>query len=156
MGPGRGRRQLICYNYEGPGHYTRDCTNLMRIYCSYYAQFDHEMIDCPMLIAQMHEKWVLQPPLNRNIQMMRSKPCEEYPNVKMILRSGVTTEEDKGKQPEEDTWVCKAPKKEPEFDLEHTKETFMEAKKSFAEASTSGSKDQPELGMDPSMLTTFL
>ena len=32
----------------------------------------------------------------------------------------------------------------------------MEAKKSFAEASTSGSKDQPESGMDPSMLTTFL
>jgi len=32
----------------------------------------------------------------------------------------------------------------------------MEAKKSFTEASTSGSKDQPEPGMDPSMLTTFL
>lgn len=46
--------------------------------------------------------------------------------------------------------------KEPEFDLEHTKKTFMEATKSFAESSTSGSKDQPELGMDPSMLTTFL
>ena len=32
----------------------------------------------------------------------------------------------------------------------------MEAKKSFMEASTSGSKDQLEPGMDPSMLTTFL
>ena len=32
----------------------------------------------------------------------------------------------------------------------------MEAKKSFTEASTSGSKDQPEQGMDPSILTTFL
>jgi len=32
----------------------------------------------------------------------------------------------------------------------------MEAKKSFTEASTSGSKDQPEPGMDPLMLTTFL
>jgi len=32
----------------------------------------------------------------------------------------------------------------------------MEAKKSFAEASTSGSKDQTEPKMDPSMLTTFL
>ena len=32
----------------------------------------------------------------------------------------------------------------------------MEAKKSFVEASTSGSKDQPETGMDPFMLTTFL
>lgn len=32
----------------------------------------------------------------------------------------------------------------------------MEAKKSFTEASTSGSKDQLEPGMDSSMLTTFL
>ena len=74
----------------------------------------------------------------------------------MMLRSGTTTGEDKGKKLEEDTWVGKVPAKEPEFDLEHAKETFMEAKKSFAEASTSGSKDQPEPGMDPSMLTTFL
>ena len=32
----------------------------------------------------------------------------------------------------------------------------MEANKSFAEASTSGSKDQLETGTDPSMLTTLL
>jgi len=32
----------------------------------------------------------------------------------------------------------------------------MEAKKSFTEASTLGSKDKIELEMDPSMLTTFL
>ena len=32
----------------------------------------------------------------------------------------------------------------------------MEAKKSFTESPTSGSKDQPEIGMDPSMVTTFL
>ena len=53
-------------------------------------------------------------------------------------------------------WVRKAPIKELEFDLESVKETFMEAKKSFTEASTSSSKDQLELGMDPSMLTPFL
>lgn len=46
--------------------------------------------------------------------------------------------------------------KEPRFDLEHTKETIMEAKRSFTDASTSGSKDRLELEMDPSMLTTFL
>ena len=40
--------------------------------------------------------------------------------------------------------------------MEHARETFMEAKKSFAEASTSGSKDKPDQEMDPSMLTTFL
>ena len=62
----------------------------------------------------------------------------------------------KGKQPEESAWVCKAPTKEPEFDLDRAKETFMEANKSFMEASTSGSKDKLEPEMDPSMLTTFL
>ena len=66
------------------------------------------------------------------------------------------TGDDKVKQPEESDSVCKAPTKEPEFDLEHAKETFMEAKKSFTEASTSGSKDQLDPGMDLSMLTTFL
>ena len=67
--------------------------------------------------------------------MMRSEPRQEDPNVNMMLESGMTTGEDKGKWPEEDTWVHKAPTKEPEFDLEPTNETFMEAKKSFAKAS---------------------
>lgn len=64
--------------------------------------------------------------------------------------------DDKGKQPEDSTWVHKALTKEVEFNLEHASEAFMEAKKSFAEASTSGSKDKPQSEMDPSMLTTFL
>ena len=68
----------------------------------------------------------------------------------------MTTGNDKGKQRQESVWVCKAPTKEPEFDLEYAKETFMEAKKSFMEASTSGTKDQLELEIDPSMLITFL
>jgi len=50
----------------------------------------------------------------------------------------------------------RAPTKEPKFDLERAKETFMEAKKSFTEASTLGSKDKLEPKMDPLMLTTFL
>ena len=68
----------------------------------------------------------------------------------------MTTSDDKGKQSKESVWVCKAPINEPKFYLECAEETFMEAKKSFTEASTSGSKDQLESGMDPSMLTTFL
>jgi len=68
----------------------------------------------------------------------------------------MTTRDDKGKQLEESAWVPKALIKEPKFDLERAKETLMEVKKSFTEASTSGSKDQLEPGMDPSMLTTFL
>lgn len=61
MGLGRGRGKVICYNCGGPGHYTHDCTNPMRIYCSYYEQFDHEMVYFPTLITQMHKKGVLQP-----------------------------------------------------------------------------------------------
>jgi len=37
--------------------------------------------------------------------------------------------------------------KEAEFDLERAKETFMEAKKSFTNTFTSGSKDRSELEM---------
>ena len=54
------------------------------------------------------------------------------------------------------TWVCKAPAKEAEFDLERARETFKEVKKSFAEASTSRRKDKPDQEMDPSILTIFL
>ena len=72
--------------------------------------------------------------------MMRSKLCEEDPNVNMMVRSTMTMGDDKGKQLEESTSVHKATTKEPKFDLECMKETFMEAKKSFTEVSTSGSK----------------
>lgn len=104
----------------------------------------------------MSEKAVIQPPPTQNLQMMRTDSREEDPNVNMMLRSGMTMGNDKGKQPEESVWVRKAPTKEHEFDLECAKETFMEAKKSFTEASTLCSKDQLEPGMDPSMLITFL
>ena len=87
---------------------------------------------------------------------MRSGLCEEDPNMNIVLRSGIITGDEKGKQLEDSTWVHKAPMKEPEFDLERAKETFMEARKSFVDASTSKRKDRLELEMDPSMLTMFL
>jgi len=59
MGPRQGCRQLICYNYVGPGHYACDCTNPTTISCPYCEQFNHEMVDYLMLIAQMCEKGVL-------------------------------------------------------------------------------------------------
>ena len=156
MGPGRGHEQLIYYNCGGPLNYVRNYKNPMRSSCLYCTHFDHETEDFPTLIARLCDKGILQPPPTQSLQMMRSKPCEEDLNVNIVLRSGITIGDDKGKQPEEIAWVCKAPTKEPEFDLERAKETSMEAKKSFIEASTVGSKDQLELEMDPSMLTTFL
>ena len=87
---------------------------------------------------------------------MRIEPHEEDPNVSIMLWSGMTTHEDKGKQPEESEWVHKAPEREVGFDLQLMKEMFMEAKKSFAEASNLGSQDKLSEEMDPSMVTTFL
>jgi len=97
-----------------------------------------------MLIARICDKGALPPPPTQNL------------NVNIVLRSGIVMGDDKGKQLEDNTWVRKALVKEVEFDFERTRETFMEAKKSFANASTSGSKDRLEPEMDPSMLTTFL
>ena len=74
----------------------------------------------------------------------------------MVLRSGANEEEDKNKQPGDDVWVCKTPIKVPKLDSGCMKEIDMEAAKSFAEVSTLGSKKQSELGVDPSMVTTFL
>jgi len=95
-----------------------------------------------MLIARIHDKGTLPPPSTQNLQMMRFEPCEEDPNINIVLRSGIVMGYDKGKQPEDNTWVHKAPAKEADFDLEHAREAFIEAKKSFVEASTSGSKDK--------------
>jgi len=63
--------------------------------------------------------------------MIKVEPRVEDPNVNMMLRSGATMGEGKGKRPKEDAWVGKAPAKQPKFDLERAKETFMEAKKNF-------------------------
>ena len=109
-----------------------------------------------MLIARTRKKGALPPQPTQNLQMMRFEPREEDLNLNIVLRSGIEMGDDKGKQPEDSRWVRKAPVKEAEFDLEHVRETFMEAKKSFAEGSTSGSRDKLVQEIDPSMLTTFL
>lgn len=70
---------------------------------------------------------------------MRVELHEEDHSIKIVLRSGMMTSVDRGKDPEEDGWVHKAPAKKSAFDLNHAKETFMEEKKSFYEASTLGS-----------------
>lgn len=96
------------------------------------------MEDCPILLAKIHEKGVQPLQLTQNPQMMTVKLREEDPKVNIVLRSGATTAKDKGIQCKEGEWVWKSPKKETGFDLECAKETFMEAKKSFIEASTLG------------------
>ena len=98
--------------------------------------FDHEMEDCPILIARICDKGALPPPSTQNLQMMRSELREEDPNVNIVLKSRIVIGDDKGKQSEESAWVFKAHTKEPEFYLKCTKDTLMEAKKIFTEVPT--------------------
>jgi len=65
--------------------------------------------------------------------MMRARTREEDESVDIVLRSGIMTDDDKGKQPEEDGWAHKAPEKEVGFDLTSMKEAFMEARKALLE-----------------------
>ncbi len=71
--------------------------NLMSPSCLYCILFYHEMEDCSTLIARLRDKGALQHPPTQNLQMMRSELCEEDPNVKIVLRSGIMMGDDKGK-----------------------------------------------------------
>lgn len=93
--------------------------------------------------------------------MMRAEPHKEDHIINIVARSGMAIGEDKGKWPETDGWVHKASKKDLDFDLNRAKEAFMEAKKKFAMASTSGSQEEmPKSSttqeVDTSVLDTFL
>jgi len=51
-GQGRGRGQIVCYNYNQPGHLTRDCQNSTTT-CKYCHVTDHVIEECPQLMAKM-------------------------------------------------------------------------------------------------------
>src|SRR5271156_5824801 len=64
------------------------------------------------------------------------------PALHVVTRSGASTElQNKGKQIAE-PWVRKTPEKIPSFDVRREKDTFMEARKDFADSSTSVSTTQ--------------
>lgn len=109
-----------------------------------------------MLLTQLWEKGVIPTSPTQNVQMMKAEPRTEDPNINMMLRSGTSIGEDKGKKTKAYTWVRKALVKQPEFDLTQASETFLEAKEKFMEASPSSSKGQPDLQHDNSLITTFL
>ena len=74
--------------------------------------------------------------------MMRVEPCEECQSINIVMNSGMATREDKRKQPETEGWVHKTTEKEVGFDLNWARETYMEAKMNFVEASTSQSQEK--------------
>ena len=88
---------------------------------------------CPQLIAKIQER---NSAPTQNIQLIAMEQWP-VPAINVVTRSGATTEvQNKEKQPVE-AWVRKAPEKIPAFDVEREKETFMEAKRDFANPSTS-------------------
>lgn len=78
-GGGRGAKiclvHIICYNCREPGHFTHDYQNPTHPSCQYCRQFDHVIEYFPILIANMKENKNQQS--TQNIQMMRSKLCED-------------------------------------------------------------------------------
>jgi len=78
----------------------------------------------------------------QNIQMMSLEPCEDGSSVNIVTWSGVDIGKEKGKFLETDVWVRKATNKEMGFNVSKMKETFMEAKKSFADEGASTSRTQ--------------
>ena len=88
---------------------------------------------CPQLIAKIQE---INSAPTQNIQLIDVEQ-RPIPAINVVTRSGATTEvQNKEKQPAE-AWVHKAQEKIPAFDVEREKEAFMEAKRDFADPSTS-------------------
>lgn len=89
----------------------------------------------------MQEKKTPQP--TKHIQMMRSEPREDDPNVNIVMQSGVATSEGKveRKQPESKSWFWNAGEKNARFYLHKEKETFMQAKNNFVSPGASTSQN---------------
>lgn len=114
------------------------------------------MVDYSTLIAQIHEKGVLQSPPTQNIQMMRAEPREEDPSINMVLRSGTTIGGNPQEERAEGGKRRDTATKKHDFEPEQGKKMSREAQRSFAATSTPGRRDQTEPRLDPSMITTFL
>jgi hypothetical protein len=123
---GRGRGQIICYNYLQPGHLSRDCQNPCTT-CSYCNSFEHVIEDCPVLLAKIQER--RGPQQNPQVQLIYVEPRGEDPRVAIITRGGTITGEDimtQGKTTEE-SGVRKNAEKTQFFDANKEKQIFEEA-----------------------------
>jgi hypothetical protein len=92
------------------------------------------------LIAKIQERNATP---TQNVQMIAIEK-RPIPALNVVTRSGVTTQvQNKGKQLEE-SWIRKTPEKTPAFDVGREKDTFMEARKDFADPRASASTTQQQ------------
>ena len=101
----------------------RDFPNPAQQSCRYCRKFDHVIEDFPTLIAKMQEKNMETP--TQNLQMVRAETREEDPSMNVVTRSGVATNEDKGKKLTTDVWIYKAPKKKKDFIYNAQRRLFL-------------------------------
>jgi hypothetical protein len=87
---GRGRGQIIFYNYTQPGHLARDCQNPYTT-CSYCNSFEHVIEYFPVLLANLQERGGG----NYQVQLISTEPRREYPRFIVITRGGIVTGEDR-------------------------------------------------------------
>jgi hypothetical protein len=87
---GRGRGQIICYNYTQLGHLARDCQNPCTT-CNYYNSFEHVIEDCPAMLAELQERRGGK----QQVQVIATEPRKLDPRVVVITRGGVATGEDR-------------------------------------------------------------
>ena len=86
----------------------------------------------------------------------RAKLHDEEPCVNVFTRSGTTTSEDKGKKLDNEILIRKSHKKKEELNLQCEKDTFVEVKKGFAEASTSTSSRTMDVARVDEEIKPFL
>ena len=128
----RGRGQVVCYNCNQARHLARDCRSPTTT-CRYFQAVDHVIEQCPQLIAKIQER-NSAPTQNIQLIVVEQRPV---PTINVVTRSGATTEVQNKEKQSTEAWVRKAPEKIPAFDVEREKETFMEAKRDFADPNTS-------------------
>jgi hypothetical protein len=123
---GRGRGQIICYNYAQPRNLARDCQNPCTT-CSYCNSFENVIEDYPVLLAKLQKRRGG----NQQLKLISEEPCGEDPRVVVITRGGAVTGEDRVtlEKTTEESRVRRVAEKTQVFDPREEKQTFEEARK---------------------------